>query len=61
MKIFKWNIEDLKPKFPNIIEKFTRKNFTDQAFSKQEISVVPSVNIQMPTKLLKLMLQSKRC
>jgi len=45
MKLFKWNITDLKPKFPNIVEKFLGKKINDEASSNQEISVVPSVNI----------------
>lgn len=45
MKLFKWNITDIKPKFPNMVEKFLGKKFTDEAFNDQEISVVPSVNI----------------
>ena len=45
MKLFKWNITDLKPKFPNIIEKFWGKKITDEAANNEEVSVVPSVNI----------------
>jgi len=45
MKLFKWNIADLKPKFPNIVEKFLGKKITDEASNDQQISVVPSVNI----------------
>ncbi len=45
MKLFKWNISDLKPKFPNIVEKFLGEKITDEASKGQQISVVPSVNI----------------
>lgn len=45
MKLFKWNIKDIKPKFPNIVEKFLGKKITDEASIDQEISTVPSVNI----------------
>ncbi len=45
MKLFKWNISDLKPKFPNIIEKFFGKKITDGVHKDEEVSVVPSVNI----------------
>jgi HSP20 family protein len=45
MKLFKWNISDLKPKFPNIVEKFLGKRITDEVAKDQDVSVVPSVNI----------------
>ncbi|RLD59515.1 MAG: Hsp20/alpha crystallin family protein [Bacteroidetes bacterium] len=45
MKLFKWNITDIKPKFPNIVEKFLGKKITDKVSKEQEVSVVPSVNI----------------
>lgn len=45
MKLFKWNITDIKPKFPNIVEKFLGKKITDEASKDQEVSVIPSVNI----------------
>ena len=45
MKLFKWNITDLKPKLPNIIEKFLGKKITDGAANNENVSVVPSVNI----------------
>ncbi len=45
MKLFKWNITDIKPKFPNIVEKFLGKKITDEASNDQEVSIVPSVNI----------------
>lgn len=45
MKLFKRNLSDIKPKFPNIIEKFWGKKITDEAANNEEVSVVPSVNI----------------
>ena len=45
MKLCKWNITDIKPKFPNIVEKFLGKQITDEASNDQEVSIVPSVNI----------------
>lgn len=45
MKLFKWNISDIKPKFPNIIEKFLGKKITDGAANNEDVSVVPPVNI----------------
>ncbi|MCD6111728.1 MAG: Hsp20/alpha crystallin family protein [Bacteroidales bacterium] len=45
MKLFKWNISDIKPKFPNIVEKFLGKKITDKVSNDQEVSVIPSVNI----------------
>lgn len=35
MKLFKWNIADIKPKFPTIIEKFLGKKITDEASNDQ--------------------------
>ena len=45
MKLFKWNITDIKPKFPNIVEKFLGKKITDETSNNEDVSVVPSVNI----------------
>jgi|SRR5690554_680763 HSP20 family protein len=45
MKLFKWNIKDIKPKFPNIVERFLGKRITDEATNNEEVSVIPSVNI----------------
>lgn len=45
MKLFKWNISDIKPKFPNIIEKFLGEKITHEAANNEYVSVVPSVNI----------------
>ncbi len=54
MKLFKWNIADIKPKFPNIVEKFLGKKITDEASDEQEISVVPSVNIAEADKAFEI-------
>lgn len=45
MKLFKWNISDIKPKFPNIKEKFLGKKITDDTYYNEEVATVPSVNI----------------
>lgn len=45
MKLFKWNMADIKPKFPNIVERFFGKKITDEASNSEEISTIPSVNI----------------
>lgn len=45
MKLFKWNISDVKPKFPNIKEKFFGKKINDESAYDQEVATVPSVNI----------------
>lgn len=45
MKLFKWNIADRKPKFPNIVEKFFGRRITDEVGNHENVSVVPSVNI----------------
>jgi HSP20 family protein len=45
MRLFKWNISDVKPKFPNIVERFFGKKITDDARHNEEIATVPSVNI----------------
>lgn len=45
MKLFKWNITDIKPKFPNLVERFLGKKITDEVSNNQEVSIVPSVNI----------------
>lgn len=45
MKLFKWNISDIKPKFPNVMEKFFGKKITDDTSYNEEVATVPSVNI----------------
>ncbi len=45
MKLFKWNISDIKPKFPNLAENFFGKRITDNISHNEEVATVPSVNI----------------
>lgn len=45
MKLFKWNISELKPKFPNVVEKFFGKKINDGTSHNEEVATVPSVNI----------------
>ncbi|WP_035727749.1 Hsp20/alpha crystallin family protein [Eisenibacter elegans] len=45
MKLFKWNISDIKPKFPNVVEKMFGKKITDDISHNEEIATIPSVNI----------------
>jgi len=49
MNLFKWT-KNLKPKFPNAIEKFFGKKIDDQATEGEEIATVPSVNINAKNK-----------
>ena len=44
MKLFKWK-SGLKPKFPNVIEKFFGRKINDDASWDEDVSLVPSVNI----------------
>jgi HSP20 family protein len=50
MKLFKWNLSDIKPKFPNIVEKFFGKKITDDVAHNEEVATVPSVNISEENK-----------
>lgn len=45
MKLFKWNITEIKPKFLNYIEKFLGEKITDEVSNTEAVSIVPSVNI----------------
>jgi HSP20 family protein len=45
MKLFKWNISDIKPKFPNVVEKLFGKKITDEASHNEEVATIPSVNV----------------
>jgi len=45
MKLFKWKLSDLKPKFPSFVENFFGKKITDEAHDTENVAVVPSVNI----------------
>jgi HSP20 family protein len=49
MKLFKWET-NIRPKFPNIIEKFFGKKITDGASIGESVSIVPSVNISDANK-----------
>lgn len=44
MKLLKWET-GFMPKFPNIVEKFFGKKFTDDTSNGGQISTLPSVNI----------------
>ena len=44
MDLFKWT-KSLKPKFPNVVEKFFGKKIDDQVSDTEVIASVPSVNI----------------
>jgi HSP20 family protein len=45
MDLFKW-IKNLKPKFPNLLEKFWGKKIDDHATGDEVISTVPQINIK---------------
>jgi HSP20 family protein len=45
MKLFKWNISDIKPNFPNIREKFFGRKITDDVAQHEDVAIIPSVNI----------------
>jgi len=53
MKLFKWET-NIKPKFPNIVEKFLGKKITDGAIKNTDISTVPSVNISDASKAFEI-------
>ena len=44
MDLFKWT-NNLKPKFPNVIEKFFGRKIDDQANATEAVATIPSVNI----------------
>ncbi|MCB4234263.1 hypothetical protein LDL59_01730 [Kaistella anthropi] len=44
MDLIKWT-KNIKPKFPNVVEKFFGKKIDDQASGSEEIASVPTVNI----------------
>ena len=50
MKLLKWNLADLKPKFPPNFEKFFGKKITDGISRNEEITTNPSVNISNEEK-----------
>lgn len=45
MKLFNWNVEDLKPKFSNMVEKFWGENKKEAEGEVVKAQTVPSVNI----------------
>jgi HSP20 family protein len=45
MNLFKW-IKNIKPVFPNLLEKFRGKKIDEQASENELIATVPSVNIK---------------
>lgn len=49
MKLLKWET-NIKPVFPNIIEKFFGKRIPDSAASGESVSTLPSVNISDANK-----------
>lgn len=53
MKLFKWET-NIKPKFPNIIEKFFGKNITDGTSKNTDVSTIPSVNISNASKVFEI-------
>ena len=46
MDLIKWT-KNIKPKFPNVVEKFFGKKIDDQASGSEEIASVPAVNINV--------------
>jgi HSP20 family protein len=54
MKLFKWNISDIKPKFPNIVEKLFGKKITDEVSHNEEVATVPSVNVADENKAFEI-------
>jgi HSP20 family protein len=49
MKLFKWET-NIKPTFPNIIEKFLGRKITNGVSRGEDVSTVPSVNISDANK-----------
>lgn len=49
MDLFKWT-KNLKPNFPNVVEKFFGKRIDDQVSSSEEIATIPAVNISNKNK-----------
>ena len=54
MKLFKWNTDDLKPKFSNIVENFFGRNIKNNLKKNEQISTVPSVNIADENKAFEI-------
>lgn len=55
MDLFKWT-KNLKPNFPNVVEKFFGRKIDDQASSTEAIATVPSVNITERNKAFEVSL-----
>jgi HSP20 family protein len=55
MNLFKW-IKNIKPVFPNLLEKFRGKKIDEQASEDELIATVPSVNINDKGKKYELSL-----
>ena len=53
MKLFKWET-NIKPKFPNVIEKFFGRKITDGTTKNIDVSTVPSVNISNVSKAFEI-------
>lgn len=49
MKLFKWET-NIKPKFPNLLEKFFGKNISDGTANNMDVATIPSVNISDANK-----------
>ncbi|MFY9153711.1 MAG: Hsp20/alpha crystallin family protein [Prolixibacteraceae bacterium] len=49
MKLFNWNT-GLKPKFPAVVEKFLGKRTSSGTSDRDEVSIVPSINISDANK-----------
>lgn len=49
MKLFKWET-NIKPAFPNIVEKFFGKRFSGGSANGEEVATLPSINISDANK-----------
>lgn len=59
MDLFKWT-KNLKPKFPNIIEKFFGKKNYHYASGSEEVATIPSVNISDSYKAFEVSVELPR-
>ena len=53
MDLFKWT-KNLKPKFPNMAEKFFGKKIDEQVSVTEEVATIPSVNITDKNKVFEV-------
>jgi HSP20 family protein len=53
MDLFKWK-DGLKPKFPNVIEKFFGKKITDEVQDDESVALMPDVNISDKNKAFEI-------